>query len=50
MSTISCAEEPNQNDYHMIFKGELSKRNGGFCGARARNANPAYDLSEYEGI
>ena len=50
MSTTQCLQEHGTNDFVLVFKGDLSLRNGGFCGARARNANPAYDLRAFEGI
>ena len=50
MSTISCEKERNSNEYHAVFKGEISLRNGGFCGMRTRNANPALNLAGFKGI
>ena len=50
MSAITCEKERNSNDYHAVFKGEISLRNGGFCGTRTRNANPAMNLSGFKGI
>ena len=50
MSVISCEKDTSSNDYFIEFKGDVSLRNGGFCGARTRNANPPLDLSSFTGI
>ena len=47
MSAISCEKEAENEEYHVAFKGEISLRNGGFCGLKSRNATPAFDLSEF---
>ena len=50
MSVISCKKDEGSSDYYVEFKGDISLRNGGFCGARTSNASPPLDLSSFSGV
>ena len=50
MSAFACEKEKNTTDYHLVFKGDVSLRGGGFCGVRSKFADPPFDLSSFNGI